>query len=80
MMNDGDYLKTSTGSFRLRADGLALMMKGAAYAAIFCLVFLIGAAVLVGVSKLLPDASKEGYDPTPNSFLLDGTAKTVRVI
>lgn len=80
MTDDRDYLKTSTGSFRLRADGLALMMKGAAFASIFCLAVLVVGWILLGISGLLPEASKEAPDPTPISRWIDRVSDTARVI
>lgn len=66
-----DYLRTDTREFRLTADVTALMLKGAGYAAIFCLVIGIGYAVLIGIGALLPEESKLAPDPTPTSFLLE---------
>ena len=37
MSDNNDYLRTGGGDFRLRADVLPLMLKGAGYAALFCL-------------------------------------------
>ena len=62
-----EYLRMS-GRSRLGADILALMMKGAGYALLFCFVLLIAGWVLVGISRLLPPESKEAWDP--NAFLL----------
>ncbi len=71
MSDNNDYLRTNaSGSFRLRADVLALMMKGAGYAAIFCLVIWFSIAVIYGVGKLLPPESRDTQDPTPYSFNL----------
>ncbi|MCK0167671.1 RC-LH1 core complex protein PufX [Jannaschia sp. S6380] len=70
MSDNHDYLKTSTGGFRLRADVLALMLKGAAYAAILCFAILILGWILLGVSRLLPPESKEAWDPTPTSSVV----------
>jgi hypothetical protein len=71
MSDNNDYLRTSTGNFRLTADVTALMLKGAGYAAIFCVVMLVIAWVAVWFSGLLPPESKEAADPTPLSFLID---------
>jgi hypothetical protein len=70
MTENNDYLRTGDTTFRLRADILALMMKGAGYAMIFCLVmgFIIWAGYAVGL--LLPEESKEADDPTPFSYNL----------
>lgn len=68
--NHDDYLRTNSRNFRLTADVTALMLKGAGYAALFCLVLGIGYAVLVGISKVLPEDSKFAPDPTPTSMMI----------
>ena len=70
MSDNNDYLRTGGGDFRLRADVLALMLKGAGYAALFCVVvgFLIW--IIYAVGLLLPEESKEADDPTPFSYNL----------
>jgi len=68
---DQDYLRTGNREFRLTADVTALMLKGAGYAAIFCLVLGIAYAVLVGVSAILPEDSKFAPDPTPTSMIIE---------
>ncbi|MGB3247149.1 MAG: RC-LH1 core complex protein PufX, partial [Sulfitobacter sp.] len=69
MSDNNDYLRTnSPNNFRLRADVLALMLKGAGYAAIFCLVIWFGLALIYGIGKLLPEESRDTPDPTPFSF------------
>jgi len=78
MSENHDYLRTSTTSgFRLRADITALMLKGAGYAAIFCLAtwFVIWAIYAVGL--LLPPESKERPDPTPYSLLVPATERVL---
>ena len=80
MSDNNDYLRTGSenGSFRLRADALALMLKGAGYAMIFCLAvwFLIWAMVAIG--NLLPEESKERPDPTPfSSIVIDADTADV---
>ena len=71
MSDNHDYLRTNASrSFRLRADVLSLMLKGAGYAAIFCLVIWFGLTVIYWVGNLLPDESRETEDPTPFSFIL----------
>ncbi|MFK7837146.1 MAG: RC-LH1 core complex protein PufX [Sulfitobacter sp.] len=71
MSDNNDYLRTGDSTFRLRADVLALMLKGAGYAAVFCIGvgFLIWITYAVGL--LLPEESKEADDPTPFSFNLE---------
>lgn len=68
---DQDYLRTGTREFRLTADVTALMLKGAGYAAIFCLVLGLAYAVLIGVSNILPEDSKFAPDPTPTSMMFE---------
>lgn len=76
--NQDDYLRTSNGDFRITADVTALMLKGAGYAAIFCLVIGIAYAVLVGIANLLPEDSKFAPDPTPTSMIIIEDATGVR--
>jgi hypothetical protein len=76
MSENNDFLRTSNGSFRLRADVTSLMLKGAGYAALFCLALLIMGWIVVGIGRLLPDASKEAPDPTPWSFLMQSDVDT----
>lgn len=78
MSDNNDYLRTSTGTIRITADVTALMLKGAGYAAIFCLVLLVLAWVTVWVAGLLPPESKEAADPTPQSFYIDQSVQTVQ--
>lgn len=78
MSDNHDYLRPSDDpTFRLRSDVLMLMLRGAGYAAVFCLIvgFFIGATV--GIGKLLPPESKEADDPTPFSYMLT-SEKTTR--
>ena len=70
MSDNNDYLRTGDGDFRLRADVLALMLKGAGYAAIACLVVGLLIWVTYGIGQLLPEQSKEAEDPTPFSYIL----------
>jgi hypothetical protein len=70
MSDNNDILRTNTGDFRLRADGLALMMKGAGYAALFCIVVGFFMWALYAIGLLLPEESKEADDPTPFSYQL----------
>ena len=69
--NQNDYLRTSNGDFRVTADVTALMLKGAGYAAIFCLVIGLAYAVLIGISSILPEDSKFAPDPTPTSMIIE---------
>jgi hypothetical protein len=71
MSDNNDYLRTGANrNFRLRADVLGLMLKGAGYAAVFCLVACFAITAIYWVGGLLPDESRETEDPTPFSFLL----------
>jgi hypothetical protein len=71
--HQNDYLRTSNGDFRVTADVTALMLKGAGYAAIFCLVIGLAYAVLIGISSILPEDSKFAPDPTPTSMIIEDT-------
>jgi hypothetical protein len=55
---------------KLKADVLMLQLKGAGYAAIFCLVAVLAIWFLYGVGLLLPEESRERPDPTPFSYNL----------
>ena len=71
MSDQNDYLRTGGDRrFRLRADGLSLMLKGAGYAVVFCLVISFGLTALVWAGKMLPEQSRETPDPPPFSFNL----------
>ena len=70
MSDNNDYLRTSGGDFRLRADVLALMLKGAGYAALFCVVVGFLVWITYAIGQLLPEQSKEADDPTPFSMNL----------
>ena len=75
MSDNHDYLSTSENSkFRLSADVLMLMLKGAGYAAIFSLAVGIFLAATIWIGKLLPAESKEAPDPTPLSYVLPAEA------
>ncbi|NNE53725.1 MAG: RC-LH1 core complex protein PufX [Sulfitobacter sp.] len=78
MSDNNDFLRTGETTFRLRADVLALMLKGAGYAALFCfgVGFLLWAIYAIGL--LLPPESKEADDPTPFSYHLSAP-ETYRV-
>ncbi|WP_298865082.1 RC-LH1 core complex protein PufX [uncultured Sulfitobacter sp.] len=65
MSENHDYLKTSDDPLlRLRVDVLALMLKGAGYAAIFCIVVGVFLAATIWIGTLLPAESKEAPDPS----------------
>lgn len=75
-MSDHNYLRTDDPKFRLTADVFLLMMKGAGYAALFCIV--VGALIwiTVGIGSLLPPESKEAPDPTPLSLVVPSADRT----
>ncbi len=69
MSDNHDYLRTSSGNtFRLRADVLALMLKGAGYAFVFCLAVWFSVYAIFWIGTKLPEESREVEDPTPFSF------------
>lgn len=70
MSDNNDYLRTTTGEFRLRADVMALMLKGAGYAALFCLAVGFFIWVIYAIGLLLPPEAREAEDPTPFSYNL----------
>ena len=70
MTDNNDYLRTGDRTFRLRADVLTLMLKGAGYAAIFCLAMGLIIWGTYAIGLLLPEESKEADDPTPFSYNL----------
>lgn len=71
MSANHDYLKTdSDQQLQLGANVLALMLKGAGYAMVFCLVIWVLFAVMYWVGKMLPEESRETEDPTPFSYHL----------
>lgn len=77
MSDNNDYLRTNVNrSFRLRADVLSLMLKGAGYAAVFCIVIWFAITAIYWVGGLLPEESRETEDPTPFSFFLSDPAIT----
>ena len=78
MSDNHDYLGTSNDStFRLRADVLALMLKGAGYAAVFCIVVGLFLAVTIWIGTLLPAESKEAPDPSLGAIQIIQTTAQV---
>lgn len=66
-----DYLGTADNpKLRLSGDVLILMLKGAGYAAVFCLATWFSIWVLYAIGLQLPAESREAEDPTPFSFEL----------
>lgn len=71
MSENHEYLtRGESKRFSLSADVLLLMLKGAGYAMIACLVVWFLIAAIYWVGKMLPDESRETEDPTPYSFNL----------
>lgn len=69
MSDNHDYLtQNESKTFSLSADVLLLMLKGAGYAAVVCLVIWFLIAAMFWIGKLLPDESRETEDPTPFSY------------
>ena len=78
MSDHQDYLGTGSDTkFRLRADVLMLMLKGAGYAAVFCLVLWFGLMVLYWIGKALPEESRDTPDPG-QAFLQQPYIETTR--
>ncbi len=77
MSDNHDYLKTSDTTFRLRADVLALMLKGAGYAAVFCIVIGVFLAATIWIGTLLPPESKEAPDPSLGAIEITQTTAQV---
>lgn len=71
MTDNNDYLRTGDNArFRLSADVLMLMLKGAGYALVFCVAVWFTLWAIIAVGKLLPEESREAEDPTPFSYVL----------
>ena len=76
MTDNQDYLGMEHDPrLKLKANVLMLQLKGAGYAAIFCLIAVFAIWFLYGVGLLLPEESRDRPDPTPFSYMLsvDGT-------
>ena len=70
-MEDHSYLGMKADpQLRLKSDVLMLQLKGAGYAAVFCIVCALAVTGLWAVGLLLPEESKEADDPTPFSYVL----------
>ncbi len=54
---------------RLSADITYLMLKGAGYAAVFCLLLWLVIAVIAGIGRALPEESRDTPDPLLRSSL-----------
>lgn len=58
-----------TARQQLRNQGLIYMLQGAGYGALFFVAILVFMFALVGLSNLLPEASKEMPDPVNRGAL-----------
>ena len=71
MTDNNDYLHSvDDRNLRLSGEVLILMLKGAGYAAVACLVVVIGIGAMYGIGLLLPEESRNTEDPTPFSYNL----------
>ena len=71
MTDNNDYLHSGDDrNLRLSGEVLILMLKGAGYAAVTCLVVVIGIWAMYGIGLLLPEESRNTEDPTPFSYNL----------
>lgn len=71
MTDNHDYLGTDRDpKLRLKADVLILQLKGAGYAAAFCLLAVLAIWALAVIGRQLPEDSRFTPDPTPLSFNL----------
>ncbi|MEM9966912.1 MAG: RC-LH1 core complex protein PufX [Pseudomonadota bacterium] len=70
MTDNNDYLRTSDGNFRLWADVMTLMLKGAAYAAAVCTAAAVSIWALYLIGLLLPEEARQAEDPTPFSAIV----------
>jgi len=69
MKQTHDYLDANEDSTSaLKGQVLLLQLKGAGYAAAFCLALLLFILALAWVGKLLPEDSRFTDDPTPFSY------------
>jgi hypothetical protein len=71
MTDNHDYLGMDRDpNLQLKASVLMLQLKGAGYAAMFCLALVFAVWALYGIGLLLPDEAREADDPTPFSYVL----------
>lgn len=68
MSENNDYLGVNSQT-RLYGDVLILMLKGAGYALVACLVLWFVIAVIVGIGRALPEDSRDTPDPINRSSL-----------
>lgn len=74
-----DYLGSSDDPKNaLKGQVLMLQLKGAGYAAAFCLAIVLGILAIAWIGRALPEASRDTQDPTPYSF--DLTVETAQVV
>jgi hypothetical protein len=70
MQENHDYLGAKEDpNIALKGQVLILQLKGAGYAAIFCLALVLGVLALAWIGKLLPSESRDTEDPTPFSYI-----------
>ena len=70
MKHNHDYLGVNEDpNIALKGQVLILQLKGAGYAAVFCLALVLGVLALAWLGKLLPEESRETEDPTPFSYM-----------
>lgn len=71
MKENHDYLSANQDpTSALKGQILMLQLKGAGYAAAFCLIVLLAILALAWLGKLLPEDSRFTEDPTPFSYLV----------
>lgn len=68
MSDNNDYLGVE-GRSRLYGDVTLLMMKGAGYALVFCLILWFVIAVIAGIGRALPEESRDTPDPINRSAI-----------
>jgi len=71
MKQNHDYLDANDDpTSALKGQVLLLQLKGAGYAAAFCLVLLLFILALAWVGRMLPEDSRFTDDPTPFSSVI----------
>jgi hypothetical protein len=71
MKSNHDYLGAEDDpNIALKGQVLILQLKGAGYAAIFCLIVVLSILAIAWVGKMLPDEAREADDPSPWSYNL----------
>lgn len=71
MKENHDYLMaTQDSKSMLKGQILMLQLRGAKYAAAFCLIIVLAILALAWIGNLLPEDSRFTPDPTPLSFYM----------